>query len=389
MKLIVQKYVYARVGKPSTKVPFAGYRSPGESLTIDDIETGTDIGGNSVWYHCADDGAYYWSGAFPETEELLGVRRNGNNFSHEEQIEIYKSAANELASKYRFVPNYKGIAAGYKVIEQQGITEDRLALIIYVGIKVPATQAKVEPTINYRGISLITDVKVIQLATLHNIADATRPYQMGGRLSGTDINNIEIEDGTRALIVKRGEKRYLLACYHVACRYLFRINRFEFKQEKLNVHTPPKIPAINSPTISGKVVEGQFGSTCDYALIDIETTDFTNRIPGFAFNNGYYDAADLKTLNKNSRLIMYGGESGQQTAFFQDYHVAEVDLGGGIKMSGLISTGKLSIPGDSGAPVIDDNNKFVGIVIGGDGKNISYILPIAQLEFDFHFSPDL
>ena len=39
----------------------------------------------------------------------------------------------------------------------------------------------------------------------------------------------------------------------------------------------------------------------------------------------------------------------------------------------------MSMPGDSGAPVIDENGKWVGIVVAGDEKDRTLILPVMYL----------
>ena len=387
MRLIVQKYVYARIEKPSTDVAFSCYRSPGEVITIDDIVIGTEIHGNSIWYHCSEDACYYWSGGFSNTNDLLEKRRNNFSFSHEEKIMIYKSAANELSNIYNNIPGYKGIAVGYKVIEKENRIEDNIALIFYVDQKVSPAESKIKKVINYRGFSLISDVKVLKNVRLHSEDPESQvPYIMGGSIANEEENVV----GTRALIVIKAERKYLLTCFHVACSSLFEKNQFKFNNEDFTLHIPSRRVAPYANILNGTVVEGGFGPNYDYALIDLDIKRLSNRMPGHLFNNGHYSIEDLKQLNKDTRLFMYGTTTHGKNGLFRAFHSndVEIDEFKDLKMSGLIETECMSGQGDSGAPVVDSTNKFLGFIVAGDSVTKTFILPIAQLEFDFHFSPN-
>ncbi len=68
MIVTANKYVNARVGQATTDAPSQFYKSPGDSIDVEDILVGTEIEGNSIWYKDKNDGCFYWSGS---TENLL------------------------------------------------------------------------------------------------------------------------------------------------------------------------------------------------------------------------------------------------------------------------------------------------------------------------------
>ena len=71
MKLTINKYLNARVQQPFTHSVCQFYKNPGDTIEIDDVLIGTEIDGNSIWYHCKDDGCFYWSGGIAEQDFVL------------------------------------------------------------------------------------------------------------------------------------------------------------------------------------------------------------------------------------------------------------------------------------------------------------------------------
>ena len=396
MKIIVNKYLNARLNSPSTEEACPYYRDPGYVLEVDDIEIGTEINGNCIWYHSSDDGCFYWSGGTGLTNDLLDKRRQSKSFTRQEEMGIYSSAVNELNysgtdGEANQITGYKGIASGYKVIEKTGLTENRICLIFYVRKKIVDPQVHVQDSINYRGFLLVTDVRVIgEIKLLQEGPDDSIPYPMGGSIASLSSDGKENARGTRSMLVQRAGKEYLLTCYHVACSILFAQHTYEFRNQKIEAIIPSKEKFPNSPTITATVIEGQFGINFDYALLEVDITKFQNFMPGHLFNNGYYTLPEIKSqFTKETILIKYGAKTGERQGKFKAYPAkVPVDDKKSLSMFGLIEVENISDKGDSGAPVVDSQNKLVGIIVAGVDSS-SFIIPIAQLEFLFHFSPIL
>lgn len=394
MKLVVKKYVYVRTGHPSTTARFSGYRVPGDVIGVDVIRTGTEIDGNSVWYRCDDDGCYYWSGAFDLVEEQLDTSPI-DSFTQEDQFLIYQSAVNDLNRYYSAIPGYRGMAAGYKILEKSGVTENRIALIFYVSGKTPPEESRVGPVIYYRGLALITDFRSIEeVSLLTDNMDRTLPYLMGGSIGYFNLQGIQKRLGSRSLIVEKGEEKYLLTCYHVACAPLFSRGTYQLKKESVTVHLPfYENQGDGVEILKGSVKEGKFSGYFDYALIQTDTSKLRNAMPGHSFANTFYSYADLHSLTKTSRFIKYGSKSRQTSGYFKALHINnyEIDTGRNLYMSGLIEIEMHVEKGDSGAPVIDADGKLLGMLVArtkySNGSISGLVLPFAQLKEHLYINP--
>lgn len=62
MKLTVNKYLNARIGEATTNAACQLYKSPGDTIDVEDVLVGTEIDGNNIWYKNKEDGCFYWSG---------------------------------------------------------------------------------------------------------------------------------------------------------------------------------------------------------------------------------------------------------------------------------------------------------------------------------------
>lgn len=396
MKVLVKKYLNCRSGSPATDAPCPGYKSPGDILDVDNIVPGTDIDGNSIWYHCLEDSLYYWSGGIEHTSEILSSRPGGAVFTTEEQLHIYHSAVNELSLTYKNMPGIKGLAAGYKYTG--GKKTGQLALIFFVEKKTGTSATPIPGIINYRGYPLTTDVNPAGKAKLQDLPqnirpDLGEPYLMGGSVS-------EISDGkqpffgTRTLLVSKSGKDYLLTCYHVACHSLFAQQQYTLNNASIEVSIPSLVISPKFSRKSFKVKEGEFGNTYDYALIDPGDTQVSNAMPDFDFS-GYYTRSEVRqAFLQNRPLAKYGAASldkrGSLIAFHSDSLPVNEDPP--LSMSGLILATAMSEEGDSGAPVIDTtNNKLVGFIVGGmeGSPSLTYIIPIAELKFQFSIIPKI
>jgi Trypsin len=386
MQLIVQQYLNARIGNPSTDAPIPFYQVPGFVLNIDDIAIGQELDGNSIWYHNADDGCYYWSGAVSEPEQPLSDK----TFTPAEELSIYESAVKELTGKYRFIPGYKGLGAGFKEIE--GELQSFIALVFYVIEKTPA-EGKIPPVINYRGIPLITDVREIGRLSLlaPNEADNASPYLMGGSIS-EDLTGNDTSFGTRTLIVTKDQQDYLLTCFHVACNTLFKQKKYSLGTSEIHTLLPSTLVTPVPKPLRLQVAQGNFDTLYDYALINLENAPLSNTMPDVQFN-GFYTRAELRSgFLTGITMSKYGAATQRgNTAKLIAYRSDSVEVSENPKlfMSGLVEAGCMASEGDSGAPVINvSNNKLVGFVVAGN-SSVTYILPFAQLASQLSIIPKL
>jgi TolA-binding protein len=104
--------------------------------------------------------------------------------------------------------------------------------------------------------------------------------------------------------------------------------------------------------------------------------EFSNKIPGVGAINGTSDQVKV-----GDTLVLVGRTSGAVKGTVRDVHftVKMANTQGGFTtFSNLIMTEKISGPGDSGAPVLDQQGRLVGVLIGG-GPDTSLIVPIGQI----------
>lgn len=112
----------------------------------------------------------------------------------------------------------------------------------------------------------------------------------------------------------------------------------------------------------------------DFCLVRLSGNDLLNRIDDNYFSD-FYRFSELQNLERKT-LTMCGAKSGKQEAVVTDISGSIKFNSSPVTFQNLIITGKMSLPGDSGAPVIDEHNNLVGIVIGGDKETRTYILPV-------------
>lgn len=386
MRLIAQQYLNARTGRPSTDAPIPYYVEPGTVLLMDDVVTGQELEGNCIWYHNAEDGCYYWSGAINEPEQTFDKM-----FAGIEELNIYSSAVNELAGKYKFIPGYKGMAAGFKEVDSQLHTA--IALIFYVDRKLPETEGMVPAFIIFKGIRLLTDVRETGEASLllGNTADQSTPYAMGGSIS-EDVLGTDTSFGTRTLIVTKFKVDYLLTCFHVACNSLFEKKQYFVGSNTVHVVLPSTgaVP-VGKRQFRLRVAEGGFDTAFDYALLELGDARLINSMPDFQFS-GFYTRSELRQrFSTNMRVAKYGARTLASENRLIAYHsdAVEVSTARKLKMSGLVEARKMSDKGDSGAPVIDvSNDKLIGFIIA-DNASSTYILPFGELLARLSIEPKL
>ncbi|MEO8569205.1 MAG: serine protease, partial [Ginsengibacter sp.] len=267
-----------------------------------------------------------------------------------------------------------GFAVGYK---NDNISSG-LALSLFVDKKIIIEN--VPKTIKYLGITGIpTDIKEVG-EIKHNLTDEILtpdedlPMRMGGSIS---VKNPK-EFGTRGLLLTKDKKQFLLTCYHVLLMEFFpNKTLYEGLPSRLAEYpSSMTMPLVESNT--GSIVYGCYDSNNDFAIVKVDNANaLVNGISSRRFK-GFYDSNTLPSLlNKN--VITAGAVTNMKQGKVLDTNGKVILTNTGRRFENVVVTEKISKPGDSGAPVIDENNKVVGIIIASDEFFRSYILPVHNL----------
>lgn len=377
MKLTVNKYLNARQGAPSTAAPNPMYHNPGTILTIDKVHAGTAIQGNSIWYHCPDDGYFYWSGGFAE---------DGFDLKPENKIIDIKDADPGLAKALvesvipKFIEKYSYSYSGVG----SGDTNHGLDIVISVADRkdLLLSQPKLQESIIFNGYTI--GVRVMEqekfTADANIYSDQVLPLVMGGSVG----NQATGATGTRGLKLEYNKETVLLTCYHVACDNLLKNKITSYNNSDITVRLPSLKSGSGVGYFSGKVIAGQLGGYIDYALVRVTNDVITSNILTIGIPEAYYSALDSNDLSVGKTLKTFGCISRKsigkitKAAVSSSYVYVTYKHIGDLKVYGTIETEKISVEGDSGAVVVDDSNKIVGIIIASNSTN-SLVMPYYRL----------
>ncbi len=376
MILTVNKYLNTRIGEPSTNAVCNTYKMPGDNLDIDKVVTGSNIDGNSIWYHCKDDNCFYWSGGISEIEFELE-----NQVINEYLLfAIAKDIQNNHYFEYsKKIEGYKGCGIGYKNFDKK----NTISLIFFVATKneIENLQNPVPEFIVHKGVKMQTDVTEVkesnfQLAIENNPVnpdpDNISPLQMGGKIFQ---QNHSKEYGTRTAIVKKGNKKYILSCCHVMMLGSQEINfrNENFSNSEVEVVVPDLFNQVNYTL---KVSWSNCQISSDYALADADENMQMQNFFNGRFINDIADEGDINLL-LNHEVESIGRVSGLQTGtILATSTTCEIS---GKSFQNIIMTTRMSTFGDSGAPVVKDN-LLIGFVFAGDDENYSYIIPVHHIK---------
>lgn len=232
--------------------------------------------------------------------------------------------------------------------------------------------------IHVDGYEIPTDVLEEEIPT----QDSTT-IQPGDAIHRKDNSD---DNGTLGLKVYREDgsgnptEHYILSCYHVLCSIELnnKITRFNGSTGNTDIiHNGSKI---------GNVVEGYIGKNLDAAIAKIDAgVSLLPSLKNFpnAPKNGIKKVTN-RDSKKSTKVYSYGAKSGEKSGKIKAARVdrkIEID-GKKIQFENIIATTKISVPGDSGAAVIDEANKVVGIVFASSNIR-SYIIPISEIIHQF------
>lgn len=373
MKLLVSQHVNKRAGKPGTTGQLAGYVSPGDTVEVNAVVYGDVVDGNYLWYKSAD-GFYYWSGGFYNINFQLDDCKLAD-FPADQQMAILLMVLKEAESILKKdVKGYVGCGIGNKNFDEG----EELSLLVYVKKKVDAADLSVTvlPEIHYRGIRILTDV--LEVGTFsHNVLISKRdmesdiPLHIGGGISPKkDMSTF----GTRSLSVRRKNgntfDHFLLTCYHVLLSDLFPLSPYkgDFRQAFF--------PIGRGSTDAHIVAEGEYSSKYDYAAVRLSRA-LLNEEESITIRE-HVPFSELSAL-KGTTVVMIGYVSGMNEGKVLSLS-NNVEIGPHRqKFNEIILTEKISVGGDSGAPVVEKRtNRLIGFIIGGN-DDCSAVLPCYNL----------
>lgn len=378
MKLTVSKYLNARIGEASTNAECQFYRNPGDILDMDNVVAGTEIDGNAVWYHCTDDGCFYWSGG---TEEANFQLKELKEYDQLTQIKMLKSAANANEMKWsKTISNYSGCGIGLINTNPEAI-----GLLIYVSKKLEVLQNIYESEILFRGVKM--PIEIVESGKIEhheykepdssNIPcmqlDNDPPYRLGGTIG------VEGEDGygSRSLRLFKDNECYVMTCFHVLLNDLKSqqvFGPYASDSTERNAGVPAKVNKAGQTPGTFPIIEGYYNTVMDFAVAKINEDLLVNGILSDLIDGFYtYDMLD-NLFRKEVKMV--GSTSFHQTGLITAIN-RPVQVGdNNWQFRNCIVAERISSAGDSGAPVVDEANKLIGYVIAGDSKTETIILPV-------------
>lgn len=393
--LTVHKYLNLRKGTPSINAQVVGYLNPGEQVEIEDVVIGKAIEGNCIWYKLKSD-LFCWSGGIKEKEFLL-PGKSFSQYNENDQVRFLNSLAKDYYSFWdKHINGFVGVSVGAKnnpVLRGGDHQEYKTQSIIFL-LEQKINKANIEgyvipEVINYKGFTIATDVEqnpkvdAYYIMRSNNFIYDGSPLLLGGSISRND--NYQMV-GSRGLKVKRGNDYFVLTCYHVIAHneLVKGINEIKADDPKQK----DRFVSIPSPVISGLpesndayLYEGKITYYYEFAIARLENQYVLN-------GNQLYEIGELKGVMTDysnltgKKVSLFGTRSHLQSGkVLNRFTHPKINFDESMPsrvMYELIETEKISISGDSGAPVVDENNMLVGILVGGNHCR-SYIIPIDRI----------
>lgn len=256
--------------------------------------------------------------------------------------------------------------------------------------KLPAEIEYIDGTKTYR---IPTDVMGVGVSEMHGFTDdGQMPRKLGIGCAIKGSSNV----GTIGLKVYKNGVAYLMTCYHVLCRDemdegVNSVNYAANGKKKIVVS-----PAANSgfePVEIAEVSEGIYDEFRDIALARLNDPKLLDNA-FYDYNgapNGFLEVES--SHNGKLKLRLYGLTSGFKEGILKNsykdiIYLTNKSTGRQYKYYNLISAGKMSEPGDSGASVTDDQNRLIGILVGGNDVE-SFIMPINIIFNKFNLDKNL
>ncbi len=383
MRALVKTYLNIRTDYPAIQLNNnPGYYKPGEEIDVTDTVIGQQYKGNSIWFRLPNN-AFVWSGGI-DGIEFIWSQESFKILDQQQQYEVLLMAK-EYYAKKMLTDEYgvTGIYIGKKI---SGNTEATFLSLTFQVIKKAdkLEWKKIPEVLAFKGFAIPTDIVEEDFIKMQFPGDG-----LAGKPGGS-ISRINDQDwGSCSFIAEKVEDEitnfYLVTNYHVAALDLLQQQQFSYdvskhQEDLLPVVMPSWLADANEKNEIGFLCKGIFDEWHDTALIRITNEDVvSNMLTGDNRIEGVLDVVDNPSF-LGKRVTMYGGLSGKvgNKKIISVNSSQRGSVGGSdfIK-SELIQVEKMSNGGDSGSPVMIDN-QLAGIIIGADNNN-TYVLSAAKI----------
>jgi len=319
-----------------------------------------------------------------------------DQLSSEDQVDKIHGAIKLYWDKWlHTIHNITGVGIANKMIDKENRRTDKKVIQFHVSQKlqdVPSNFIKAPEFIDYAGYRIPTDViknDIISPNSYSYPGDADNPRLCGASISRNDAGNNST--GTISLKLSRTEngvdKYYLLTCCHVLMDLELNNGITEVKNGNKIIGLPDSVCPGNDTgeagIILGKFTEGKLNNFTDSALVLLDNPDSLSK-------NIYQlgNIADTRAVDSNdvdNLLVRFcGAYSGVVTdVCVRSYGISKQgDYPNAVSpqyLNELIQLDKCSQEGDSGAAVLDSENKIIGIILGSNDDS-TFVIPIQSIK---------
>lgn len=289
------------------------------------------------------------------------------------EADIVRKAINDDKGLILAMPNVSGMGIGY--IEVNG--KQKRCATVHV------KDDNIENIKNFLNVNLpVGRPERIPVKIVPNVGEVKLHSTISPGIGVGNANNNQT--GTLGCILFNisDGKNYLLTCYHV----LNAGHNWNFFQ---NIGKETVVKRNSSEKI-GKLIYGRRDDYFDIAVIELfENVDLRKEIEGIGVLDGYRKVGDKDHLFRTD-VIFKGATSDHPKngkIVNTDFELSDIPYPDGKKtiheifvLSKFVNGERRapSEPGDSGALIVDENRKALGIVIGGDNM-YSYAIPITSI----------
>lgn len=345
--------------------------------------------------------------AIPEESKKDDNKKEENPFkklSHDEQKrvinEYIKSEANQLKNQFDEIQGFSARRKEINNLEQDyyclHIDIEDKKFDIEEHKKIPGKISFLDSNnIKYTFQTDISGVGLNELSFAKKfIGENQFPKQLGLSCSRKDSK----ATGTIGLMVYKNNENtpYLLSCYHVLCSNEMKSGDAIYVKDKskdATIISPSKTDSKNDQTYAiAEVSEGILNHQMDVALAKISEQNLLQNV-FYNYNGRVNGITHISSGDIRKRKVyLFGRSSGKSSGVIKDNYQGLVYLKGypekalkGGELWNLIVTSKISEKGDSGAAVVDANNRVIGILVGGNSKS-SYVIPISTIINKFNIN---
>lgn len=326
-----------------------------------------------------------------EKSKFEEVKNTGNDNSGNVPIEIIREAIDKHFEEWKTTFNIVAVSSGKKQIKNQ-LTN--INCLVFSPIKkleqgmeyfIAIPQQIKFKSVNGQTYYIPTDVYGTEGDIQSSgLCDFTLPKRPGCSISRQTVH----ESGTLGLRVFKGDKAYFLSCYHVLCSHELNNGYFNFSEENTQGDATVISPSNEDKgevVKMGKVTEGLLTNELDCAIVMVDDPlNITNRVCSIEKVPGPPLTITEDHANARWPVVSVGRTSGEINGHVRYAHTnCDIkywirDKWQTVTMKGLIWTDQVSAGGDSGAAVLDSDNKVIGIIIANSGS-FTYILPIQRI----------